>query len=354
MPLDSEVLFDALDKKLLGEQFHRMVTRDRHRPAVFLLCTHEWGNIGDLAINYNEVALLERLFPEHPVFPVSRSALAANWDRVRSAITPDDLIAIHGGGNLGDLWPHEEAARLAVVEQFPHNRIVSFPQSIHFDAPAAQERSMRTYGGHERLLLAVRDDRSYEIAARHLGADRVHRAEDIVTWQSYPYAFREHQDRVMLVLRDDKEKRPESGIDAVRDMLTASGAAEVTDTSIPRLPFSNTELSAKLVYNKIDELHASRLVVTDRLHGALFALIAGRPVIVFENSYGKIRGALEHLLPALRERVRFASPTGADVTPDLIERMGALGPSGISPAVVLADAQRDFERRVLLHAGAQI
>jgi len=346
VPHNAELLFDALDKRLLGDQFRRLASREG--PVVLLLCTHEWGNIGDLAINYNEVALLERLFPDLPVFAISRSALAANWDRVRSLASDDDLIAIHGGGNLGDIWPHEEAARLAVVNEFSRNRIVSLPQSIHFDDPSAQERSMRTYREHQRLLLAVRDDRSYETAAEVLG-ERVHRAEDIVTWQTYPYSFREPQGHVTMVMRDDKEKRRGSGIDELRDQMLTKGA-EVTDTFVPRLPFSSPELAAKLVYNKIDELHTARLIITDRLHGALFALLAGRPVIVFENSYGKIRGALGHLLPALADRVWFASPTGADVTPELIERMSALDESTVRPAEVLAEPHREFERRIVAHA----
>lgn len=347
MSTESKLLLDAIDKRMLGEQFQRMYRRDRSIPAVFLLCTHEWGNIGDLAINYNEIAQLEAVFPDRLVFAISRSALAANWQRIQQTITPDDLVAVHGGGNMGDIWPHEEAARLAVVEAFPRNRIVSMPQSIHFDDTAAQARSFDVYRRHPRLLVAVRDDRSLQIATSLLDADSVVRTEDAATRQAYPYSFKARTHTVLFVERTDHEKRADSGIDTAREALERAGlAVDSTDTMVPRLPFSNAELAAKLVYEKIDDLHSSAVVITDRLHGALFALIAGRPVVVFENTYGKIRGALESLLPSLEHRILFANERGTNVVPEAVSEMAALSPTDLKPATLLADAHRAFDQRL--------
>ncbi|MFS0852620.1 polysaccharide pyruvyl transferase family protein [Microbacterium sp. 179-I 3D4 NHS] len=347
MRADDALLLDAIDKKLLGRSFEAILKRDRNAPTVFLLCTHEWGNLGDLAINYNAVALLESAFPDRPVFAISRSALAANWQRLTDAVDAHDLIAVNGGGNLGDLWPHEEAARLAVVARFPHNRIVSLPQSIHFRDTANLRASMAAYDRHPRLLLTVRDDPSLDIARSHLAEESVVRAEELATRQLYPFPFRPRLSRTLFAERADLERRPGSRIAELRAAAADAGIRTVvTDTVVPDVRFSNLELGAKLVYDKIDEFHASDLVVTDRLHGALFALIAGRPVVVFENSYGKIGAALRSLVPAFAERIVFADDMAIQ---DLLSRMhglASLEDSAVRPADVLSDAHRRFELRL--------
>lgn len=344
---DDLLLLDALDKRMLGHSFDAVYGRDRTVPAIFLLCTHEWGNLGDLAITYDAVALLERAFPGRRVHAISRSALAGNWQRLTSAIEPHDLIATSGGGNLGDLWPHEEAARLAVVSRFPRNRIVSLPQSIHFGDPARLAASMAIYRDHPRLLLAVRDDRSLEIARAHLDEAAIVRAEDLVTRHEYPYAFRARSGRTLFAERQDLERRDGTRIAAFRAATDAAGVpTEVTDTVVPGLRFSNIEMGAKLVYEKIDEFHAADLVVTDRLHGALFALIAGRPVVVFENSYGKIGAALRSLLPALGDRILFADGMPTDELLDRSRALAALPDSDLRPDRILAQANRELETRL--------
>lgn len=335
-------LLDSLDKKLLGQSLAQMYQRDRTAPAIFLLGTHEWGNIGDLAINYSEVAFLENTFPRRAVFPISRSALGANWQRIRATIGRHDIIAIHGGGNFGDIWPHEEVARRRIVEAFPHNAIISMPQSIHFGKESALAEAAKTYNGHKKLLLTVRDDKSFAIAEQHFPSAHVYRTEDIVTTYAFPFPFLSDAGDIIFVQRDDVEKRPESRIDAVKKAVEKKHIVRTTDTTVPGLEFVNTELAAKVVYRKIDELHSARVIVTDRLHGAVFALLAGRPVVVFENSYGKIGGALKNLLPRLQERIIFADGMDDARVVSEIERLRALPETDMTPSRVLRSEHAAF------------
>ena len=46
---------------------------------------------------------------------------------------------------------------------------------------------------------------------------------------------------------------------------------------------------------KLDEFRKSKLVVTDRLHGMLFAAITGTPCIALGNSSGKVKGVYDWL-----------------------------------------------------------
>ena len=65
-----------------------------------------------------------------PVYVCDRTGYARHElaARLRGAGT----VLLAGGGNLGDLWPHEQRFREQVLEDFPDTRIVQLPQSMHF------------------------------------------------------------------------------------------------------------------------------------------------------------------------------------------------------------------------------
>jgi pyruvyl transferase EpsO len=46
--------------------------------------------------------------------------------------------------------------------------------------------------------------------------------------------------------------------------------------------------AAQLLVRSVDAMRQADRVVTDRLHGAIVARLAGRPVTLVENSYGKL------------------------------------------------------------------
>lgn len=45
----------------------------------------------------------------------------------------------------------------------------------------------------------------------------------------------------------------------------------------------------KLLETKLDEFRRSNIILTDRLHGMIFALITGTPAIVFDNNNHKVK-----------------------------------------------------------------
>ncbi len=81
---------------------------------------------------------------------------------------------------------------------------------------------------------------------------------------------------------------------------------------------------------KFDEFRRARLVITDRLHGMIFAAITGTPCIALNNSSGKVEGVwslwLQHL-----DYVKFVQD--ATEIPALLDAMLALGARRYDPAV---------------------
>ena len=49
-----------------------------------------------------------------------------------------------------------------------------------------------------------------------------------------------------------------------------------------------TGFSDRLLARAVDRLQRAERVITDRLHGAIVARLAGVPVVLVDNSYGKL------------------------------------------------------------------
>src|SRR3546814_20988092 len=97
-----------------------------------------------------------------------------------SDVCSSDLssIVLHGGGNFGDLYPIHQEFRERIVEQFPRNRIVIMPQSIHFKNPARLAEAARRFAAHRNLTTTVRDLDSERLVREHF-SNPVHLVPDM-------------------------------------------------------------------------------------------------------------------------------------------------------------------------------
>jgi pyruvyl transferase EpsI len=294
--------------------------RDKSSPVFVLLGTHDYGNIGDLAINYCEKVFLGS-FDTYPLYVFSRRTLLANWQLIQKSVSKDDIIFIHGGGNMGDIWLNEERARRKIVEDFPDNKIISLPQSIKFYSKEELLTSKRVYGSHKSLLMFVRDDASFDFAQKQFEGVDIYRTEDIVFNYVYTAPERESSGAVLFFERNDREKGSDD-LSLIRDKVNELGYDNYTsDTVVEGMVAPTDGIGAELVYDKIDEAHAARVVVTNRLHGAVFALLAGRPVIVVDNSYGKVSGALKNVASIVRGRLIFSDDGASNITSELLKEL---------------------------------
>ncbi len=260
------------------------------RDSVVILLAHGWSNLGDHAITLAMRAFLKRAFPERSLYVLTRQEVAADWGTIRAAIRGRDIIALPGGGNLGDLYPHEEEARLAVVRAFPHNRIISFPQSVHFRSDEARDRSAEVYSAHRHLTMMFRDSASHALALQHFRDDAL-AVPDIVFSSEFPFPFRRPSGAVVSIRRDDDERNP--GSDALFESTRGSFMIRNASTIHSPEGYLHPSDAGSKVYALVDTLHAAQGLITDRLHGVILGIQAGIPVVAADNSYGKISGALD-------------------------------------------------------------
>ncbi len=320
------------------------------RPAVALAIFPNHWNIGDSAIWVGQLATLERLGAR-----AAYVCSAGTYDREALArALPEGPILLSGGGNLGDVYPDERGLRAAILSDFPDREVVQLPQSVWFRSEARAEEMRRACGRHRRFTLLVRDPAALAAARDRLGLD-ARLVPDMAFGLPDLRPRRDPPARdVLWLLRRDTETRDR----ALRTAAAHACPGGVRDWTRPGLdvagPAWRTFVRAWLLSRRIARagaralapgreqtartfaelaalrlalglrlLSRGRVVVTDRLHAAILALLAGIPHVALDNSNGKVLAFCRHWLPG---HPRALTATSLGEAADSARRL--LGPPG--------------------------
>lgn len=110
----------------------------------------------------------------------------------------------------------------------------------------------------------------------------------------------------MLCFRQDREEIMDfRDRRRLRDLLRKIGLKTKYTTNV-YLHQVLLEERAKEVEAKLKEYASSQIVVTDRLHGMIFAAITGTPCLAFSNLTGKVQGVYDWIKNL--EYIKFVSP----------------------------------------------
>jgi exopolysaccharide biosynthesis predicted pyruvyltransferase EpsI len=276
---------------------------DKNKPyAIFDFPNH--SNVGDSAIWQGELKALFNYFGRHPVLTCHLLPFSARLPHLKK----NTQIIIHGGGNLGDLWPWFQMFRERIIVTYPDNRIVQMPQSIYFQEQCKMDQCSKVFSSHKDLLLMVRDWESYQIGML-LNNENVVMVPDMAlalgaierqTKPIYP---------ILCLLRCDHEKAIDlhqiaTDKPSITDWTNEPRYAESIallwtdriERKIPPLRSPFVPLS-RYLHNRISRLRLARgcdllslghVVVTDRLHAHILCTLMSIPHVVLDNSYGKI------------------------------------------------------------------
>ena len=275
--------------------------------AVLDFPTH--ANVGDYAIWLGQLAYLRRA--GHPVV-----YMCAQRDYSPERLVErvgDGVILLHGGGNLGDLWPSHQSFRERVLRDFPGKKIVQLPQSVHFQTRTTVQSARRAFAAHPDFTLLARDRSSHEFAQRELDCRTALCPDSAV---ELAHLQRKHAERPVICLaRTDHESAADladlagcDAIDWVHDPHALYPFARRATFSAARRA-ARRRLTSKLMsplcwqgFEYLAEtqvrlgqrlLSRGRVAVTDRLHGHILCLLLGVPHVMMDNSYGKLRGFYE-------------------------------------------------------------
>lgn len=300
----------------------------RRKSKVAVLGTPSHTNIGDSAIVLAEIVFLKKFLPQESfVAELSFSELNEYWDTVIACIRANNKLVYcwPGGGNLGDQWFHEELLRRRAVQALPNNQAIVFPQTIFYTDTERgsweKENSVSVYNAKNNLTLVAREQVSEQIMRSLYPDTEVILTPDIVlsaTMEDFG-AVPQVRTGVLMCVRSDAEKSVDDSIwTGIEETLDNIHIAHRRTDMYSDIPVTK-ENRHECVQKKMQEFCGAELVITDRLHGMIFAALTGTPCIVFSNYNHKVKGTYDWI--SYLEYVRYVESTeeAKELIPELID-----------------------------------
>ncbi|MBE5918586.1 MAG: hypothetical protein E7272_01970 [Pseudobutyrivibrio ruminis] len=264
---------------------------------IFVLLSTDYSNLGDHAMTYAHIKLLNDNFRDYKVHEVLVGDTIKFLSSIRKIIGPNDIITFKGGGNIGIEYFREELIRRKVINTFVNNRLIVFPQTVYFPdtwrGNKELKKTVEVFNNHPDLHLFLRDRKSYELMNRYVKRN-VYLTPDIVFSLGRIEVDNKKSHGALMCLRrdvegiytdDDKEKiyrilRKKFNNDVIVSDTIKDYKIEVKDRKKELISIW------KMIAN-------AELIITDRLHGMIFAALLGTPCIVLNTYNHKLRGQYE-------------------------------------------------------------
>ena len=251
-------------------------------------------NIGDNAIAVAEEELLNNYFSDYEILQMPEAKLAICVKRVKNFIQDDDIIMLHGGGNIGDTYMLPEEGRRTVIETFPNNKIIVFPQTAFFsdteEGNKQLELSKKIYNNQKNLVILAREKKSYEFMKKNFYNAKVYLTPDIV--MTLKKQDKQKRNGALILFRNDREKvlSDEKTDEIIKIIKKYYKVCKISDMSYGQVRLVNVagKFRKRILNEKYNQLQSSEIVITDRLHGMIFAAITETPCIALKNFNHKI------------------------------------------------------------------
>ena len=268
--------------------------KDKKKIVLTLLPTH--GNLGDHAIAYAAKKYLQDKFLGYEIIELDMNEIYKYGKALKHILTQDDYIFTLGGGNMGNLYNQEEWTRRFIIKTFKNIQIVSLPQTINFtkDKKGKKEfnKTKKIYNSHNNLTVIAREEKSFNLMKDSFRNNHVIINPDIVFYLEEMNLYDElERNNIMICLRKDKEGyiSSEKRDEIIQTIKGKYKNVIVGDTVIDKSVNKDTrEKELKKLWR---QFYQSKVVITDRLHGMIFAVITKTPCIVIRNTDHKITGS---------------------------------------------------------------
>ena len=263
IPLDYEKTRQRYDQEIGS-------TVDGGRAVLFGAPVH--SNVGDLAILLGACDYLRSIHDdlvivkEYSQFEVSRS----------------DIVYFMGGGNFGDYYAGVHLDKIRRLRTLRSNKVVFLPQSVYFRRRriiAQTRRALDEYDGQVDFF--VRDMESKRIIENRCNVEAKLLPDSSLLLQPRLKVWTTgvKSEGVVYIRRNDKESE-------VRFNFPGVPTFDLMHVGIPDQP----ELSVRVVTQL---LSVRKVVISDRLHGAILVSLIGNHSILLPNSYHKNRSFYE-------------------------------------------------------------
>lgn len=282
------------------EYIHIRKSIKKYNKKLFLIGTPWHGNIGDQALVLAEKYILKKIFPNFKIIEIPSEVYNSKWQKFLGlGINKTDMIFLQGGGNLGTLYINEEIFHRNIVKKYPDNKIIIMPMSIFFHdnefGKNELKKSSMVYNKHKNLTIISRDEVSYNFSKKYfnkvnniLAPDSVTSLEDVVTF------YNVKRKGICFFLRKDIEKVvKDDSINKIKDFLDKNKIKYILSDTADNNSYRTDKMREKIIFSRWKYAQSSRLIITDRYHGVIFAVITHTPVIVFKSFDTKISSGVK-------------------------------------------------------------
>ncbi|MGI9052508.1 MAG: hypothetical protein ACR2HQ_07665 [Ilumatobacteraceae bacterium] len=239
-------------------------------------------------------------------------------DGLASAIGTDPILFV-GGVSMSRLWPHHADAKRVIAERFNANRLISLTSTMLFADDEERHAASTMFAGHPDVTLLARDSRSAAEARQVFGDCVSVRAihDSALRLQLEP--SRPQGGRLLWLRRDDVESTAAAvdsevvtfdwsndlrAVDPVAyyAMRSARACSQLRSTRpgrIVRRPLNRYIVGAfgfgtrRIVAFGQRTLDQGPVLVTDRMHPHLLAVLRGQDVVLLPDRFGKNRATYE-------------------------------------------------------------
>jgi len=294
----SKSLFHVLYKFKNIYLFLKYYNLKHQRKIIYVLTPPmQLPNIGDHAQVVGIKKWMSDKYPDYQVLEFNKDeTIYLQW-AIKKLTSKNDLVFIHSGGNMGDSGLWSERGRRLTIKNLPDNKIISLPQTIFFSDTDTGRKELKIsqaiYNQHPNLIIMARDFKSESLAREYFPNANIISCPDFVLYlqnQTSDESNQEERVNTLLCLRKDSEsiltneKRTK-----IKDLVNQP--IIYIDTTLPRLiPRKNRENELKLI---IQRMYSSKIVITDRFHGLIFAVLTKTPCIVLSTVNHKITSAFK-------------------------------------------------------------
>jgi len=258
-------------------------------------------NIGDHA----QVIAIKKWFRKHfknySVLEFDKDEVYNYISIMKNIVNRKDLIFLHSGGNLSDRALWSENGRRLIIKSFPQNKIISLPQTIYFHNTLKGKKELEItkniYNNHKQLTVIARDPVSFRLAREYFPKCKIMVFPDFVLSSDISEylnseVFTQSKDILLCLRRDGESALTAKDMEKIKKYIKLAGKKFTEfDTTLDydiQKKYREEELKKTL---KLFIQH--RLVITDRLHGIIFSVIAKKPCIALKTVDHKITASLE-------------------------------------------------------------
>ena len=290
-------------KKLLKSFRHILRLRKKLREDTthkfLILCVPTYGNLGDQALLKGEQRFINEYFPEYKSVPISSDELRY-VNLLKNAISLEDVVALQAGGNIGTLYKGIHNEQEFAMGMFGNKKLMIFPQTFYYsndvEGKKALKKTRKLYESFKNFKVFVRDSASECFVKKNLPETYVALMPDMVL-MNRPQVPHKKREGALVCLRGDSEATLSvAECDRLLTLIEKRfEKVRQTDTHVYYAPKDDVEVQMLLDQSWM-QMAKSELVVTDRLHGMIFALLTGTPCITILSKSPKVEGVYNEWL----------------------------------------------------------